>query len=342
MKAVFINEFGDVDKLNYSEVPDPIIKKNSITVNIKASSINHLDLWVRKGIASDKSKLPIILGADGSGTITSINSKNSIYKIGDDVIIQPGIFCGNCVYCKNSKENYCIEYGILGETHNGTQAELINVSTDNIYKKPYHLTFEEAASMPLVFMTAYQMIVGRARLKKDEIILIYGGSSGVGSAAIQISKDIGAYVIATAGSKEKCDYSLEMGANMVLNHNNSNWINKIKEISQGVDVIFEHIGKNTWEKSVRLLKRGGRIVTCGATSGFNVKINLAHLFIKNQSILGSTMSSIKIFKEVIGKISNKKYKPFIDKIFPINEIAFAHEYIENRKNKGKVVITHNE
>ena len=194
--------------------------------------------------------------------------------------------------------------------------------------------------MPLVFMTAYQMLIKRAKLQADEMVLIYGGTSGVGSASIQISKELGAQVIATAGNDKKCEFSIKIGADHVVNHSQDNWVDDVKNITgkSGVNVVIEHIGVSTWKQSLRVLSKGGRIVTCGATTGADVNVNLAHLFIKQQSILGSTMGSIPTFIEVMEKINEKKYTPIVDKVFPMEDIRHAHEYMENRYQMGKVVV----
>ena len=205
---------------------------------------------------------------------------------------------------------------------------------------PDQLTYEESASMTLVFITAYQMLIKRAKLHSDDIVLIYGGTSGVGSAAIQICREFGAEVIATAGNDDKCEYTKNIGAHHVVNHNQNNWLNEVKNITgkKGVDVVFEHIGSATWEQSQRILSKGGRIVTCGATTGSDVNINLAHLFMKQHTILGSTMGSIPVFKEVMNKIKDGKYIPMVDKIIPMEDVRDAHDIIENRMQMGKVVL----
>jgi NADPH:quinone reductase-like Zn-dependent oxidoreductase len=340
MKAVFIYEHGGIDKLMYDDLIHPFCQPDEIIVQIKATSINHLDLWVRSGIPGLQINFPMILGSDGSGRIVEVGRKITEYHVGDDVLIQPGTFCSTCHYCVGGKENYCLEYGVLGETQNGTHAEYIVVKPINIHIKPKHLTYEEAASMPLVYMTAYQMLIKRANLMPDDTILIYGGSSGIGSAAIQISKEIGAKVIATAGNDQKCAYSTSMGADYVINHNQNNWLEEAKDIThgKGVNVVFEHIGSVTWECSLRILARGGRIVTCGATTGSNVKINLSHFFIKQHSFFGSTMSNMNSFYEVLHKINNKKYIPLVDKVFKMENVDLAHKYIENRQQMGKVIL----
>ena len=340
MKAVRIFEHGGLDKLIYDDLPQPDCTPDKVKIHIKASALNHLDIWVRIGLPGLPVSLPIILGSDGSGTIVEVGDNINNYHTGDDVIIQPGIFCNKCQQCKGGRENYCLEYGILGETQNGVQAEYIVLDPINIDSKPDQLSYEEAASMPLVFMTAYQMLIERAKLQSNETVLVYGGTSGVGSAAIQICRELGAEVIATAGNDDKCEHSKNMGADHVVNHNQANWVEEVKNITnnKGVNVVFEHIGSATWEQSQQLLSKGGRIVTCGATTGPNVNIILAHLFMKQHTILGSTMGSIFAFKEVMQKIKDKKYLPMVDKIVPMEDIREAHEYIENRKQIGKVVV----
>ena len=340
MKAILLHNHGDIEALTFKDIPDPKCKPSKVKIQIKASSINHLDIWVRNGLPGIIIPFPRILGSDGSGTIIEVGSNVTGWHPGDDVVIQPGTFCKKCIQCKTGNENYCDQYGILGETENGVQAEYIVIDPVNIYPKPEHLTFVEAGSMQLVFMTAYSMLIKRANLKKNDTVLIYGATSGIGSAAIQISRDSGAYVIATVGSLNKVQHAIEMGANKVLNHYDDNWLDEVKSITKnrGVDVVFEHVGKLTWAHSLRALAKGGRIVTCGATTGQDVNINLTHLFIKQHSILGSTMSSISTFKEVMDKIQRKVYFPFVDKIYKMQDVRHAHEYIENSHHNGKVVM----
>ena len=203
------------------------------------------------------------------------------------------------------------------------------------------MTFEESASMPLVFMTSYQMLVTRANLHKDETVLIYGATSGIGSAAIQIAKNIGSRVISTVGNKNKIKYAEKLGSDYVLVHyNNDNLSKQIRDITSnnGCDVVFEHVGEKTWPNTMKSLAIGGRVVTCGATTGPNINIDLRHLFMKQQTIMGSTMSCIKSFNEVMNNINNHLYKPFVDKVFTFNEIKEAHNYIEKRMQMGKIVL----
>ena len=345
MKAIQINEHGSIEVLKLSEIDEPECVDSKVKIKIKACAINHLDIWVRKGFENLILPLPLILGSDASGTIVEKGKDVENYNIGDDVVIQPGTFKSSCEISKKGKENYSKTYGVLGETENGVQAEYVVLDPINIFNKPEHLSYIESSSMQLVFMTAHQMIVDRAELQAEETILIYGATSGVGSAAIQIAKDIGAKVVTTVGDKNKVDYAYKMGADYVVLHNENNFDKNIKEISKGwaadsngIDVVFEHIGFKTWNKSLRILNKGGRIVTCGATTGSEVAIDLTHLFIKQLSILGSTMSNMTTFENVMMKINNKNYKPFVDKVYNFNDIKDAHRRIENREHIGKVVL----
>jgi NADPH:quinone reductase-like Zn-dependent oxidoreductase len=336
MKAIRIHKFGKADVLRIDEVIEPICKSHQVKVKIKATGINHLDIWVRKGLPWIT--FPWVLGSDGTGIIIETGCEASKWKVGDEVVIHPGYSCGNCKFCNNQQENYCSNYGILGESCDGLQQEFCCLNENQLASKPSHLSFTEMASMPLVFMTSWQMLVDRAKLQKNEWVLIYGGTSGVGAAAIQIAKHLGANVIASVGDEAKKDIVKKMGADFVINHSDPDWLEKVKTINKGYDVIFEHVGQATWDKSMSLLSKGGRVVTCGATTGFKVEIDLRHLFFKQQSILGSTMSNFNNFYLIIDKINKGIFKPFIDSVYPFEQVSLAHQKIENRQHNGKVVL----
>ena len=341
MRGVIINSHGSVDVLEFREdLKEPICLDNQIKVNIKATSINHLDIWVRKGIPGIKIPLPMILGSDGAGVIVEVGKDVKSFHPGDKVVIQPGTYSKDCNRVKRGLENFSNTYGILGETEPGVQCDYVVLNPENIYPMPNHLTFEDASSMQLAFMTAYQMLVKRALLKPFETVLVYGGTSGIGTAAIQIAKDLGARVITTVGSDSKFDHAFKFGADYVVNHSKKDWFKEIRKSIKNdtVDVIFEHIGAETWDTSTRLLGIGGRIVTCGATTGYRVNIDLRYLFSKQQSIIGSTMSDISTFNEVQKKIEQGTYIPFVDKVYNMKDVKDAHLYIERRKNMGKVVL----
>ncbi len=339
MKAVRIHKHGGIDVLQLDEVDQPVCTHDKIKVKIKATALNHLDLWVRKGLPGINIPLPLIMGSDAAGEIVEIGEDINNFKVGDNIVIQPGTFDLSCDMVLKGKENYSTTYGILGETENGVQSEYIVLSEQNVSKMSKHLSFEQAASMQLVFMTSYQMLVTRGQLAENEFILIYGATSGIGSSSIQIAKDIGAKIITTVGDDDKMDYAYQLGADYVLNHSNNlvDAINKITKQS-GVDIVCEHIGEKTWNQSMKVLKKGGRIVTCGSTSGPLVSIDLRHLFMKQQTIMGSTMASLDTFNKVMEKIKLQKYKSFVDKIYTFSEIKSAHERLEFRKNFGKIVL----
>ena len=339
MKAVRIHSHGGLDVLKYDSLDEPVCNSNSIKVKIKASALNHLDIWVRNGIPGINIPLPLIMGSDASGEIIEIGSNVNKFNIGDNIVVQPGTFPNDCKYVLDGKENYSYDYGILGETENGVQSEFVILEPKNIHTMSNHLTFEESASMQLVFMTSYQMLVKRAKLKENEFVLIYGATSGVGSAAIQIAKDINAKVITTVGNKDKFNYAYDMGADFVIDHSKP-YTSIIKDITnnKGVDVVFEHIGPITWDSSIKVLNKGGRLVTCGSTTGPKVSIDLRYLFSKQQEIIGSTMADIDSFNSVMKKINDKIYKPFVDEVFRFKDIKKAHSYLENRKQYGKIIL----
>lgn len=338
MKAIRIHKCGGPEVLRWETVPDPLCLPNQVLVQMKAMSINHLDIWVRNGLFNYP--LPIIMGSDGAGVIVEVGQEVEGWKVGDAVIIQPGTYCGNCQFCQEGKENFCADYGILGETENGTQCELMALNSEQLERKPDFLSFEETAAFPLVFLTSYTMLIRRAKIQKGETILILGAGSGVGSAAIQIAKLYNCRIIATGGDEKKLQLAKSLGADYVINHSAEIIHKRVKEITDGVgaDIVFEHVGEATWNSSLKSLRRGGRLVTCGATTGANVSINLRHLFIKNLSILGSTMGDRKAFSEVVEWLAQGKIKPVVDRVFSMSEVAKAHVHIENRQQFGKVVL----
>ena len=339
MKAARIHNLG-IQNVNIDQIDEPICYPDSVKVKIYATSVNHLDLWVTKGISGIKIKLPFTLGSDASGMIVEVGKNIQKWKVGDKVIVQPGLYCNDCIYCNSSRENLCIHYGILGETHNGTHCEYITLDPKYLYPKFPHLTYNESAAVPLTFMTAYEMLLVKGKLNKGDNVLIYGATSGVGSAAIKISKSIGANIFTTVGSKNKIDFAKKCGADFVFLHD-SKLCKKIKNIvdSKGVQLVIEHIGESTWDTSRKVLSRGGRIVTCGATTGKKVSIDLQHLFYKQQKIIGSTMSSIDSFKKMLNFINKNLIVPSIDRVFNIDKINEAYKYILDRKQKGKIVIS---
>ena len=329
MKAIRLHEQGKIDVIKIDEIPIPTVKENEVLVRIKAAALNHLDLFVRRGIPG--TPLPIIPGSDGAGIIE---------VTGDEVIIVPFRTCQKCDKCLIGEEQLCRQYQIPGEHLDGTMAEYIAVPKNYILPKPGNLTWEEAAAFPLAFLTAYHMLVKKVQIKKSDRGFIWGASSGIGSAAVQIAKHFGAKVITTAGTDEKIEFAKKLGADFVLNYKTENIANHVKEITegQGIDIVFEHPGRQTWNDSLRMLNKGGRIVSCGATTGPKVELDLRHLFMKHQQIIGSTMGNKKDLTEIIDLINSGKIKPYVGHSFHFTEIKKAHQVLENGQQIGKMVI----
>ncbi|MDP6907383.1 MAG: zinc-binding dehydrogenase [Candidatus Marinimicrobia bacterium] len=338
MKAVRIHDHGDKDVLLWEEVPLPDVKDDQVLVEIKAAAINHLDIWIRKGIPGIP--LPMIIGSDGAGIVSEIGKGVNKFNLGDEVIINPLLFCGSCSSCLNQQENQCHSIGILGETTNGTNCEFISLSQRNLIKKPSNISFESAASFSLAGQTSYQMLINRAKIKKDDIVFIWGASSGVGSFGLQIAKAYGCNVIATAGSKKKCEYASKLGADLSLNHYEDDIAPLVKDYTKGkgVNIVFEHSGFETWKTSMKILSRYGRLVTCGSTTGPKVSIDLRYIFFKQQSILGSTMGTLSAFNGIMNLIKDGKVIPVVDKVFTMKNIADAHKYVEDSNQFGKVIL----
>ncbi len=338
MHAARIHEHGGPEVLKYESVPNPEPKEGEVVVQIRASAMNHLDLWVRRGIPGVP--LPMILGSDGAGVISEVGDGVTQFKVGDEVCIQPLTYCGQCRFCTRGQENYCNQMGIFGETRDGTNCEYIAVPEQNVRLKPEHLSFEEAAAFPLTSQTAYGMLVRRAKIEPGETVFVWGAGSGVGTMAVQIAKVNGCRVIATGGNDEKRAHAESIGADFVLDHYQDDIANSVKEFTEGrgADVVFEHVGKATWKTSLRILGKGGRLVTCGATTGPIVDIDIRHLFFKQQTLIGSTMGDVAAFDDCLTLVSEGKIKPVVDRAFPLREIKQAHEHLENGTQIGKVIL----
>ena len=340
MKAIVFQQHGGPEVLKYADVPDPIIRGNEVLVRVKACALNHLDIWVRRGIHGVPIPLPHIPGSDVAGEIAQIGADVTTVRVGQKVVLAPGVTCGKCPACLAGQDNRCRNFTNLGYMIDGGCAEFVRVPEVNCMPYPENLSFEEAASIPLVFQTAWHMLVARAELQPGEDVLILGAGSGVGSAAIQIAKFFGARVITTAGSDAKLQKGKELGADHLINHKTQKIRDEVRRITgkRGVDVVFEHVGTATWDESFASLAPSGRLVTCGATTGFDAKVDLRFLFSRQLSLLGSYMGTKSELLTVMKLVAAGRFKPVVDRVFPLAEAAAAHAYLESSSQFGKVVL----
>ena len=338
MKAARIHQFGGPEALIYEDVPDPQPRKDQVMVRVRACSLNHLDIWVRKGLPGVK--LPHILGSDIAGEVAEVGDYVSGFQTGQRVLLAPMLFCGHCEKCVAGLQNQCREFAVLGNGVDGGNCELIAVPSANVIPIPDSFNFNQAASVPLVFVTAWHMLVGRAGIRPGQTVLVLGASSGVGIAAIQIAKLFHCRVITPAGDEAKLAKGRELGADFGINHYQQRISEEVRRITnkQGVDVVVEHVGAATWDESVRSLKSGGTLVTCGATTGPHVAIDLRHLFGRQLSLLGSYMGTMGELHEVLKHVFAGRLQPVVDRVFPLSEIRAAHEYLERSQMFGKIVI----
>ena len=339
MKAVRIHQFGGPEVLTYEDVPDPRPRNDQVLVRVKACSLNHLDVWVRKGLPGVK--LPHILGSDIAGEVVEVGEYVGDFKLNQRVLVAPMHFCGHCAKCLAGMQNHCREFTVLGNAVDGGNCELIAVPAANVIPIPDTLDFIQAASVPLVFVTAWHMLVGLAAVRPGQTVLVLGASSGVGIAAIQIARLFHCRVITTAGDEAKLEKGRALGADFGINHYKQKISEEVRKITnkEGVDIVVEHVGAATWDESVRSLKSGGKLVTCGATTGPNVSLDLRHLFARQLSLLGSYMGTMSELQEVLNHVFAGRLKPVVDRTFPLIETRAAHEYLEKSQMFGKVVLS---
>ncbi len=340
MKAIIYTEHGGPEVLQFRDAPVPQVGAKEVLVRVRACALNHLDLWIRKGIPGQSTPMPHIPGSDIAGEVAAIGEGAGNVKVGDRVMLQPGISCGQCEKCLAGADNFCKSYTLFGQGVDGGCAEYVKSPAVNCVPFPENISFEEAAAFPLVSITAWHMLMTRAQLRAAETVLVLGAGSGVGSAAIQIAKATGARVIATAGSDAKLTKARELGADEVINHSTQKIADEVKRLTgrRGVQVVFEHTGQATWEDSVRSLEPGGRLVTCGATTGFDGKLDIRYLFTRQLSILGSFMGSKAELFPALELLRRGKLKPVIDVVMPLEKCADAHRRLEHREQFGKVVL----
>jgi NADPH:quinone reductase-like Zn-dependent oxidoreductase len=339
MKAVRLHEFGGPEVLRYEDIPDAEPRKDQVLIRVKACALNHLDIWVRKGLPGVK--LPHILGSDIAGEIVAVGEYVTAFNVGQRVVLAPMHFCNHCAKCVAGLQNECPDFTVLGNAVDGGNCELIALPAVNVIPIPDGLDFVQAASVPLVFLTAWHMLVGRAGIRPGQTVLVLGAGSGVGIAAIQIAKLFHARVITTAGDENKLEKARALGADHGIDHYKQKISQEVRKITdqQGVDIVVEHVGAATWDESVKSLKPGGTIVTCGATTGPNVGFDLRFLFSRQLNLLGSYMGTMGELHEVLRQIFAGRLKPIVDRTFALKDARAAHEYLEASQMFGKVVLS---
>jgi NADPH:quinone reductase-like Zn-dependent oxidoreductase len=345
MKALVLRGHGDLSQLEISDHPRPEVRQErDVLIRLEAAALNHLDLWTVRGLPGLSLTFPHVVGADGAGVVEEVGPGVGSVELGQRVMFNPGISCYRCDYCMAGEHSLCEEYGLLGEHIPGTLAEYIVVPEHNLALVPTppdgELTWAEAAAFSLVSLTAWRMLMTRARVRAGERVLIWGIGGGVSSTALQLAKLAGAYVIVTSSSDRKLAGARELGADVTVNHATHDVVKEVRALTgkRGVDVVVENVGEATWDESLRVLGRGGRLVTCGATTGARASLDVRRLFWHQWTIMGSTMGSREDYRQVVDLLAQGKLRPLIDSTFPLDDGASALGRLEQGEHMGKVVV----
>ena len=339
MTAMVLREHGGPDVLQLAELPVPEPGPGEVRVRIMAVALNHLDIWVRRGGPAFKLEYPHRLGSDIVGVIEAAGAGVNA-EPGTKVVVQPGLSCGHCAACLGGHDNLCRYYKILGENTQGGYAQYIVVPEVNLAPYPERLEFSQAAAAILPFLTAWQMLVRKANVQPGDVVLVQGAGSGIGVAAIQIAKLHGARVIATASSEDKLESARQLGADIGIDYTKQDFASECRTLTdkRGVDIVIEHVGGEVFEKSVRAVRTGGRIVTCGATAGFHPAIDLRHIFFRQVEVLGSTMGSKADLLAVLAHVAAGRLSPVVHAVMPLSFAPDAHRMLEERRAFGKIVL----
>ena len=341
MKAVLFRSHGGPDKLSYEDLPTPTIDSEDVLVRVKACALNHIDIWVRQGNPAYPMPLPHVSGSDVAGIVEQVGAHVEGITSGQRVFLSPGVSCWRCPACLAGRDNFCRSYGIIGALMHGGYAEYVKVPFRNVLPIPDNLSFEQAAAFPLVSVTAAHMLFALAQLQHGETVLIMGAGSGVGSIAIQMAHLAGARVITTVGADEKIPKAVLLGAGAVINHAREKVAERVKLLTEGrgVDVVIEHIGPEVWESCLASLAKGGRLITCGATTGAEVKLDLRYLYSRQFTIKGSYMGTRAELVKAAELFGQGKLKPVIDRTYPLQQARAAQELMLSRQFFGKIVLT---
>lgn len=340
MKAAFFHKHGDLETIRYGNLPGPVPGPGQVRVRVRAGALNRLDIFVRTGIPGLSLPLPHVMGSDGAGVVDSVGPGVTMRKQGDEVVLNPGIHCGTCEFCLRGEHSLCTSFHLLGEHVWGTFAEFVVAPEVNTYPKPEGLTWEESAAFPLTYLTAWRMLVTKARAKPGESLLIVGIGGGVSLAAFQIARLLGLTVGVTSGSAAKLRRAEAMGADFGIDHGTADFARETRKITgkRGVDIVLDSVGKDTWKKSIASLARGGKLLTCGATTGPNPQEDVARIFWNQLTVMGSTMGTHAEFSDMLRMVSGGRIAPVVDSVFPLSEVKAAQRRLEEKKQFGKIVL----
>jgi NADPH:quinone reductase-like Zn-dependent oxidoreductase len=340
MRAVFIESHGGPEVVRIGELPTPQPGPGEVRVRVVAAALNHLDLWVRAGIPGIEQTFPHVLGADGAGVVDAVGPGVDDVAPGDEVYIQPGLFCGRCEFCLAGEESLCVRFRLLGEHVSGTLAERVVVPAVNVYRKPRGLHWSRAAAFPLAYQTAWRLVLTAGGLRAGESVLIHGVGGGVASAALQIAKYAGALVYVTSSSPDKLDRAIGLGADVAIDYTREDVPGKIRELTarRGVDLVVDNVGKSTWRDSIECVRRGGRIATCGATTGNDAVTPINRVYWKQISIHGSTMANRREFRRIARLVEGRRIDPLIDVEIPFEEAPAGLDRLASGDQFGKIVI----
>jgi NADPH:quinone reductase-like Zn-dependent oxidoreductase len=340
MRAAVFHECGDASQIQIAEVPMPQVGPGQVLIRVHASAFNHLELWALHGPADESYHFPLWTGSDISGMIEQLAPDVSGWAVGEAVVVNPSLSCGKCVRCLEGEVSQCDDYDILGSAGNGGNAEYVVAHADKLMHMPPGFDFVQAAAAPLAYQTAWRALVKRAKVQPGENVLVLGASGGVAVAAIQICKMIGARVFAVTSSQEKIDKCLAIGADFAFDRTNSNPFEEVRRLTNGsgVDLVVENVGASTWGESQKILRKGGRIVTYGRTTGREAVTNLSLLFWNEQTHIGSTMGSLNDFREVMEQVFSGKITPVVDSVFPLEQAREAYARYERGEQFGKIVL----
>ena len=340
MQAVQFTDHGGPEVITYGEAPDPEPGDDEVLLSVKAGALNHLDVWTRRGLPGLDLAMPHTPGSDAAGVVTAVGEDVERFEVGDRAAVWAGVNCGDCEFCRRGEPTLCVEYHVLGEHVPGVHAERVAVPEDNLLPVPAGVGWASAAAAPLVFGTAWRLLIERGDLSAGETVLVLGASGGVGHAAVQVAAHAGAEVFATASTPEKREFAEELGADHTLDYTETDFATEIRERtgSRGVDAVVDHVGAATWTDSLRSLARGGRVLTCGATTGGNPETDIDRIFWNQLDVIGSTMAAPGTAERALERVWDGTFEVRIRERLPMSETARGHELLEEREGFGKVVV----